>query len=125
MLTAFKNHIEEQFPFLKNSRLVIAISGGIDSVVLAQLCHKLNFDFALVTGIGRQLTKGPVIEKGEYKGVDTMVGALDKLFTSGKLKMELDGNEKVLKEKIIGAPPPKIRGRAQNLEEGSRKFLSC
>mgnify|MGYP001202833906 CR=1 FL=1 len=51
---------------------------------------KLNFDFALVTGIGRQLVKGPVIEKGEYKGVDTMVGALDKLFTSGKVKMELD-----------------------------------
>ena len=51
---------------------------------------KLNFDFALVTGIGRQLVKGPVIEKGEYKSVDTMVGALDKLFTTGKVKMELD-----------------------------------
>ena len=51
---------------------------------------KLNFDFALVTGIGRQLVKGPVIEKGEYKSVDTMVGALDKLYTSGKVKMILD-----------------------------------
>ena len=40
---------------------------------------KMNFDFALVTGVGRQLVKGPVIEKGEYKSVDTMVGALDKL----------------------------------------------
>ena len=51
---------------------------------------KLNFDFALVTGIGRQLVKGPVIETGEYKNVDTMVGVLDKLFTSGKVKMILD-----------------------------------
>ena len=51
---------------------------------------KLNFDFALVTGIGRQLVKGPVIEKGEYKSVDTMVGALDKLYSSGKVKMILD-----------------------------------
>ena len=51
---------------------------------------KLNFDFALVTGIGRQLVKGPVIEKGEYKSVDTMVGALDELYTSGKVKMMLD-----------------------------------
>tara|TARA_Y100001972_G_scaffold128373_1_gene188812 strand:- start:82 stop:1653 length:1572 start_codon:yes stop_codon:yes gene_type:complete len=51
---------------------------------------KLNFDFALVTGIGRQLVKGPVIEKGEYKNVDTMIGALDKLYTSGKVKMILD-----------------------------------
>ena len=51
---------------------------------------KLNFDFALVTGIGRQLVKGPVIEKGEYKSVDTMIAALDKLYTSGKVKMILD-----------------------------------
>ena len=51
---------------------------------------KLNFDFALVTGIGRYLVKGPVIEAGEYKSVDTMVGVLDKLYTSGKVKMILD-----------------------------------
>ena len=51
---------------------------------------KLSFDFALVTGIGRQLVKGPVIEEGEYKGVDTMVAALDKLYTTGKVKMVLD-----------------------------------
>ena len=51
---------------------------------------KLNFDFALVTGIGRYLVKGPVIETGEYKSVDTMVGALDKLYTSGKVRMILD-----------------------------------
>jgi len=51
---------------------------------------KLNFDFALVTGIGRQLVKGPVIEKGEYKGVETMVGALDNLISKGKVQMVLD-----------------------------------
>ena len=51
---------------------------------------KMNFDFALVTGVGRQLVKGPVIEAGEYKSVDTMVGALDKLYSSGKVKMILD-----------------------------------
>ena len=51
---------------------------------------KMNFDFALVTGIGRQLVKGPVIESGEYKSVDTMIGALDKLYSSGKVRMVLD-----------------------------------
>ena len=51
---------------------------------------KLSFDFALVTGIGRQLVKGPIIEEGEYKGVDTMVAALDKLYTTGKVRMVLD-----------------------------------
>jgi hypothetical protein len=51
---------------------------------------KLNFDFALVTGIGRYLVKGPIIETGEFKGIDTMVGALEKLYASGKVKMVLD-----------------------------------
>ena len=31
-----------------------------------------------------------LLETGEYKNVDTMVGVLDKLFTSGKVKMVLD-----------------------------------
>ena len=52
--------------------------------------QKLNFDYALVTGIGRFLVKGPVIESGEYKDVNTMVGALDKLYSSGKVRMVLD-----------------------------------
>lgn len=47
MLEDFKNHIQQNLSFLLKSKVVIGISGGIDSVVLAHLCHKLNFDFAL------------------------------------------------------------------------------
>ncbi|WP_370476639.1 tRNA lysidine(34) synthetase TilS [Tamlana flava] len=47
MLNKLKNHIDNQLGFLKESRLLIAVSGGIDSVVLAHLCHKLNLDVAL------------------------------------------------------------------------------
>lgn len=47
MLKNFKNHIENQLPFLKDVKLIIAISGGIDSVVLAHLCKRLHFNFAL------------------------------------------------------------------------------
>ena len=47
MFSAFSSHINSRFSFLKNAKSVIAISGGIDSVVLAHLCHKLNFNFAL------------------------------------------------------------------------------
>lgn len=43
----FKNHITNQLPFLKESKLIIAISGGIDSVVLTHLCKALNLNFAL------------------------------------------------------------------------------
>lgn len=47
MLNEFKNHIESNLPFLKNEKLLIAISGGIDSVVLTHLLHQLNYSIAL------------------------------------------------------------------------------
>ncbi len=47
MLKQFKNHLKNNFSFLNESRLLIAISGGLDSVVLAYLCHLLNLDMAL------------------------------------------------------------------------------
>ncbi len=46
-LSNFKNHITENLPFLKKSKLLIAISGGVDSVVLTHLCHELQFNIAL------------------------------------------------------------------------------
>ena len=47
MIKTFKNYINNQLPFLKEGKLIIAISGGIDSVVLAYLCKALKFNFAL------------------------------------------------------------------------------
>jgi len=47
MLATFKKHIEQYFPFIKKGKLLIAVSGGIDSVVLAHLAQKLGLDFSL------------------------------------------------------------------------------
>uniref|UniRef100_UPI0035665D38 tRNA lysidine(34) synthetase TilS n=1 Tax=Mariniflexile sp. TaxID=1979402 RepID=UPI0035665D38 len=47
MIHTFQNHIDSKLAFLKNSKLIIAISGGIDSVVLAQLCCKIGLNVAL------------------------------------------------------------------------------
>lgn len=47
MLEKLQQHIADQFPFLKESKLLIAISGGLDSVVLTQLLHTLGFDISL------------------------------------------------------------------------------
>ncbi len=47
MLETFKEHLEREFPFLFNSKLLIAISGGVDSVVLAQLAEELGLDYSL------------------------------------------------------------------------------
>lgn len=49
--------------------------------------QKVNFDFALVTGIGQYLKKGPQISKGEYKDIDTMSSILEDIFSSGEAKL--------------------------------------
>ncbi|OEK08129.1 tRNA lysidine(34) synthetase TilS [Flavivirga aquatica] len=47
MYKLIENHITQNLPFLKESKTLIAISGGVDSVVLAYLSHKLNLNIAL------------------------------------------------------------------------------
>lgn len=47
MLEDFKVHISKEFPFLYDARFLVACSGGVDSVVLASLCHQLNLNFDL------------------------------------------------------------------------------
>lgn len=47
MFNAFKNNIENNMPYLKKAKILIAVSGGLDSVVLTHLCSKLNLNIAL------------------------------------------------------------------------------
>jgi tRNA(Ile)-lysidine synthase len=42
MLQKFKTHIQSKFAFLENKKVLIAISGGLDSVVLHHLFHQLK-----------------------------------------------------------------------------------
>ncbi|WP_240923785.1 tRNA lysidine(34) synthetase TilS [Mangrovimonas sp. CR14] len=43
----FQEHINDNFPFLKDAKLLIAISGGLDSVVLTHLSYKLGLNISL------------------------------------------------------------------------------
>jgi len=47
MLSKFQKHLSENLPFLKEKKLLLAISGGIDSVVLTYLLKQLNYDISL------------------------------------------------------------------------------
>ncbi len=47
MLAQFSKHINTHFSFLQDKKLLIAISGGVDSVVLTQLLDQLKFTISL------------------------------------------------------------------------------
>lgn len=44
MKAAFLKHIQGEFLEFQNSKLLVAVSGGIDSMVLLHLCHSSNLD---------------------------------------------------------------------------------
>jgi tRNA(Ile)-lysidine synthase len=47
MLQKFKQHINESFSFIKEKKLLIACSGGVDSMVLTHLCAAAELTIAL------------------------------------------------------------------------------
>lgn len=47
MFHKFQKYINQNLPFLSKGKLLVTISGGIDSVILAHLCKQAKYDFAL------------------------------------------------------------------------------
>jgi tRNA(Ile)-lysidine synthase len=47
MLLKLQNHLSKSFPFLKDKKLLLATSGGIDSMIMLHLFQKLNYNIAI------------------------------------------------------------------------------
>ena len=47
MLEKLQAHIRENFPFLENKKLLLATSGGLDSMVMVELFRQLPYEIAL------------------------------------------------------------------------------
>jgi tRNA(Ile)-lysidine synthase len=48
MLNKFKEHLENDFSFLKNKSIFLAVSGGLDSMVMLHLFQQLEYDIAIL-----------------------------------------------------------------------------
>ena len=77
MQQEFLNHINKNLPFIRDKKLLIAISGGIDSVVLTHLLSALNFNISLahcnfnLRGIESNKDENFIISLGEKLNVKT------------------------------------------------------
>ncbi|WP_242205778.1 tRNA lysidine(34) synthetase TilS [Aestuariivivens insulae] len=83
MLETFKNHINSRLPFLNDGKLLIAISGGVDSVVLTHLCYKMGLNIALahcnfnLRGDESDLDESFVLDLAEDLDVEVFVESFD------------------------------------------------
>lgn len=83
MLDSFKNHITTNFPFLYKSKLLLAVSGGMDSVILTYLCRELQLDFAIahcnfnLRGKESDGDEAFVMHLGETLNVEVFVESFD------------------------------------------------
>ena len=48
MLGHFENHVSNHFPFLQGKKLLLAVSGGLDSMVLVHLFQQLNYEIVVM-----------------------------------------------------------------------------
>lgn len=85
MLDPFKAHIKENFPALLQNKLLVACSGGLDSVALTHLCHAAGLTIALAHcnfGLRDAESDGDALfvkELGEQLGVTVFVTRFDTL----------------------------------------------
>src|ERR1700710_1956132 len=47
LLEKFKEYIRQQHLFNPKDKLLLAVSGGVDSVVLCELCKQAGYDFSI------------------------------------------------------------------------------
>lgn len=77
MLKIAAQHIDEELPFLKKASLLIAVSGGLDSVVLTHILHRLDYNIAIahcnfnLRGFESDLDEKFVRELGNSLGTTT------------------------------------------------------
>ena len=83
MQSDFKLHIKNNLSTLKEGKLLIAISGGIDSVVLAHLCSQMELQFSLahcnfnLRAEESQKDEAFVVSLAETLGVEVFVQHFD------------------------------------------------
>jgi len=94
LLYRFREFIQQEDLFHQKGKLILAVSGGVDSVVLCELCHRSAYDF-LIAHCNFQLREA---ESGRD---ESFVRELGKRYGTEVLVKKFD-TEKIAKENKIG-----------------------
>ncbi|NVK52470.1 MAG: tRNA lysidine(34) synthetase TilS [Flavobacteriaceae bacterium] len=101
MVQKLKEHIATHFSFLKDKKLLIAISGGVDSMVLTHLFAQLNYTIVLahcnfkLRGIDSDADESFVKSQGKKLGLTTFTTQFDteKIAKEKKLSVQITARE--------------------------------
>jgi len=83
LLNAFQGHIKKEQLFRRTDKLLLAVSGGVDSVVLCELCKQSGYDFIIahcnfqLRGAESERDEQFVRQLGEKYGVTVLVKKFD------------------------------------------------
>ena len=96
LLAKFRNHIKQQNLFSPKDKLLLAVSGGVDSVVLCELCKQTGYDFVIahcnfqLRGEESERDEQFVKELGKKYGVEVMAKKFEteKYGTENKLSTQ-------------------------------------
>src|ERR1700745_4068273 len=83
VLQRFKEFIGQQNLFHQRDKLILAVSGGVDSVVLCELCKQAGYDFIIahcnfkLRGADSDRDEAFVKELGKKYGVEVLVKSFD------------------------------------------------
>lgn len=95
MFQKITNHIRDHFPFLEGKKVLVAISGGLDSVVLAHLITELNFDISLahcnfqLRGKESDLDEAFVLQIAQEKTLPVFIKKFDTEIFAKKSKLSI------------------------------------
>ncbi len=95
-LSQFKQYIATHHLFQSKDRLLLAVSGGVDSVVLCELCHQAGYDFVIahcnfqLRGEESERDEAFVKKLGSKYGVEVMVKQFDTNTIAAKEKKSIE-----------------------------------
>ena len=101
LLQKFKEYIKNQNLFHPKDKLLLAVSGGVDSVVLCELCKQAGYDFIIahcnfqLRGEESNRDENFVKELGKKYEVEVFVKKFDteKFATENKLSIQVAARE--------------------------------